>query len=58
MCCMQMQISIKKKKKKPYLGGGGELLLACRGVDTSVLRHVLHMHVDVDRCKEKSQKER
>ena len=48
----------EEEKKKPYLGGGGEPLLACRGVDTSVLGRALRMRVDVDRCKEKSQKKR
>ena len=48
----------KEEEKKPYLGGGGEPLLACRGVDTSVLGRVLRMRVDVDKCKEKSQKKR
>ena len=48
----------EEKKKKPYFGVGDEPLLACRGVDMSVLGRALCMRVDVDKCKEKNQKKR
>ena len=56
MHCVWTRISVKKKEKRTYLCVEDEPLPACRGVDMFVLGCALCVHVDMDRCKEKTKR--